>query len=436
MQTRFSEEQLADPLIADANGVLRKCVHCGFCLATCPTYVLLGDELDSPRGRVYLMKEMLEAGGPPAAETVKHIDRCLSCLSCESTCPAGVDYRRLVDQTRVRIETTFRRPWPDRWLRRLLGWVLVRPPALRVAMSAGALARRFSALLPPRLAALARLSPGIARGPAPAVAPGRHPAEGERLMRAALLTGCVQSVTGTEIHEATMRVLRRHGCEVVVAGGAGCCGALNLHLGDERAALRAAERSVRAWWHEIEGGGLDAIVADASGCGAAIKDYAHLFRNRPELREAAAAVAARAVDVTELLSRLDLKPGPARPTVVAYHDACSLRHGQQLTEPPRRLLAEAGFDVRSPAEGHLCCGSAGTYNMLQPAIASRLGARKAANLERAGPPDVVAAGNLGCIVQIGAHTDLPVVHTVELLDWATGGPRPVAGGRWPVAGSR
>ena len=426
MQTRFSEEQIADPLIADANRVLRKCVHCGFCLATCPTYVLLGDELDSPRGRIYLMKEMLEAGGPPAAETVKHIDRCLSCLSCVSTCPAGVDYRRLVDQTRVHIESTFRRPWPDRWLRRFLGWVLVRPPALRIAMSAGALARRFlPALLPPRLAALARLSHGIARGPAPIVSAGSRPAEGERRMRVALMTGCVQSVMGTEIHEATARVLRRHGCEVVIAEGAGCCGALNLHLGDERAALRSAERSVRAWRREIQGDGLDAIVVNASGCGAAIKDYAHLFRNRPELREAASAVAERAVDASELLSRLGLKPGPARSTVVAYHDACSLRHGQQLTEPPRRLLAEAGFDVRSPAEGHLCCGSAGTYNMLQPAIASRLGARKAANLERTGP-DVVAAGNLGCIAQIGAYTDVPVVHTVELLDWATGGPPPPA----------
>ncbi len=425
MQTRFSEEQLADPAVADADRVLRKCVHCGFCLATCPTYVLLGDELDSPRGRVYLMKEMLEAGGPPAAGTVKHIDRCLSCLSCVSTCPAGVDYGRLVDRTRVRIESTFRRPWRDRWLRRFLGWVLVRPRALRVAMSAGGLARPFAAWLPPRLAALARLSPGVARGPAPAAAAGSRPAEGARRRRVALLTGCVQSVAGTEVHEATVRLLRRHGCEVVVAEGAGCCGALNLHLGDEDAALRSAERSVRSWWREIRNGGLDAVVVNASGCGTAIKDYVHLFRDRPELREAASAVAGRAVDVSELLLDLGLKPAPARPEVVAYHDACSLRHGQGLTEPPRRLLARAGFEVRAPAEGHLCCGSAGTYNMLQPAIASRLGARKAANLERL-EPDVVAAGNLGCIVQIGAHTGLPVVHTVELLDWATGGPPPPA----------
>ena len=425
MQTRFSEEQLADPLIADANRVLRKCVHCGFCLATCPTYVLLGDELDSPRGRVYLMKEMLETGGPPPVETVKHIDRCLSCLSCMSTCPAGVDYKRLVDQTRVHIAATFRRPWQDRWLRRFLGWVLVRPPALRIAMSAGGLARWFAAWIPSRLAVLARLSPGLVGGPAPVVRAGRYPPKGERRMRVALLTGCVQSVTGTEIHEATVRLLRRHGCEVMITEGAGCCGALNLHLGDEHAALQSAERSVRSWWREIQGHGLDAIVINASGCGTVIKDYAHLFRNRPELQEAASAVSERAVDVSELLLRLGLKPAPAKSKVVAYHDACSLRHGQQLTEPPRQLLTEAGFDVRSPTEGHLCCGSAGTYNILQPTIASKLGSRKAANLERV-EPDVIAAGNLGCIVQIGAYTDLPVVHTVELLDWATGGPPPPA----------
>ena len=206
------------------------------------------------------MKEMLETGGPPPVETVKHIDRCLSCLSCMSTCPAGVDYMRLVDQTRVHIEATFRRPWQDRWLRRFLGWVLVRPPALRIAMSAGGLARWFAALMPPRLAVLARLSPGLVGGPAPVVRAGRYPPKGERRMRVALLTGCVQSVTGTEIHEATVRLLRRHGCEVVITEGAGCCGALNLHLGDEHAALQSAERSVRSWWREIQGHGLDAIV--------------------------------------------------------------------------------------------------------------------------------------------------------------------------------
>jgi len=425
MQTHFSDDQLADPAIAEANRVLRTCVHCGFCLATCPTYVLLGDELDSPRGRIYLMKEMLEGGAPPVAETVKHIDRCLSCLSCVSTCPAGVDYMRLVDQTRFHIAASFRRPWQDRWLRRFLGWILIRPLALRVAMSAGGLARTFAGLLPSRLATLVRMSPGIVGGPSPNTTVGSHLPEGKQRMRVALLTGCVQAVTGTEIHDATVRLLRRHGCEVVVAEGAGCCGALNHHLGDEGAALRSAGRTLSAWWREIQGDGLDAIVINASGCGSVIKDYPYLFRNQPEFREAAAAVADRAVDVSELLVRLGLKSVRTRAIVVAYHDACSLMHGQKITEAPRQLLADAGFDVRSPAEGHLCCGSAGTYNMLQPKIAAELGARKAANLERVGP-DVIAAGNLGCIVQIRQHTAIPVVHTVELLDWATGGPKPGA----------
>ena len=423
MQTQFSDEQLADPAIAEANRILRACVHCGFCLATCPTYVLLGDELDSPRGRIYLMKEMLEGGAPPVAQTVKHIDRCLSCLSCMSTCPSGVDYMRLVDQTRVHIETSYRRPWHDRWLRRFLGWVLVRPTALRIAMSAGRLARPFATLLPSRLAALTRLAPGIVSGPSTLTAARTHPAEGEKRMRVAMLIGCVQAVTGTEIHDATIRLLRRHGCEVVIVDGASCCGALNHHLGDEAAAMQSAERTLSAWWKEIQVGGLDAIVINASGCGTMIKDYPHLFSSRPELRQAAEAVAESAVDVSELLLRLDLRPGPAKPLSVAYHDACSLRHGQKITEQPRQLLAAAGFEVRTPAESHLCCGSAGTYNMLQPRIAGQLGVRKAANLDEV-QPDVIAAGNLGCIVQIGQYTRTPVVHTVELLDWATGGPEP------------
>lgn len=423
MQTQFSEEQLANPAIAEANRVLRSCVHCGFCLATCPTYVLLGDELDSPRGRIYLMKDMLESGAPPAANAVKHIDRCLSCLSCMSTCPSGVDYMRLVDQTRVHIEKTHRRLWHDRWLRRLLGWLLVRPLALRMAMSAGGLIRPLAALLPARLATLVRLSPGIVRGPSAATLAGSYPPDGQRRLRVALLTGCVQDVTGTSIHEATIRLLRRHGCEVVIADGADCCGALNHHLGDEDAALSSAGRTVSAWWREIQGDGLDAIVINASGCGTVIKDYAHMFRDDPDLSEAAGAVARLAVDISELLAQLDLKPGSPKAVAVAYHDACSLRHGQKIMEQPRQLLTSAGFEVRAPAEGHLCCGSAGTYNMLQPELAARLGSRKAANLERT-EPDVIAAGNLGCIVQIGQHTKTPVVHTVELLDWATGGPLP------------
>lgn len=423
MQTHFTEEQLAIPAIAEANRILRKCVHCGFCLATCPTYVLLGDELDSPRGRIYLMKEMLDGGVPPVPDTVKHIDRCLSCLSCMSTCPAGVDYRRLVDQTRIHIEKSYKRPLADRWLRRMLGWLLVRPRALRVAMSVWSLAKCIAGMLPSRLAALARLSPGIVSGPSSSTSVGCYSAHGEKRFRVTLLTGCVQSVMETEINDATIRLLRRHGCEVVIADGAGCCGALNHHLGNMGEAQRSARNTLLAWWRELQGAGLDAIVINASGCGTVIKDYPHIFQDEAELYDAAVAVSERAVDVSEFLSRLELRPGSAKSLSVAYHDACSLRHGQKIIDLPRQLLASVGFDVNSPVEAHLCCGSAGTYNVLQPAIATKLGQRKSASLE-ALDADVIAAGNLGCIVQIGQYTSLPVVHTVELLDWATGGEVP------------
>jgi glycolate oxidase iron-sulfur subunit len=426
VQTSFTLAQLADPEIAEANKILRACVHCGFCTATCPTYVLLGDELDSPRGRIYLMKDMLEGDKPASEQVVKHIDRCLSCLSCMTTCPSGVHYMHLVDLGRKHIEETYRRPLLDRLLRQVLALVLPRPALFRLSLLSGRLARPFASLLGPRLGAMLGLLPGHLAPPSAVDRPQTFPAAGPRRKRVALLSGCAQQVLAPEINEATIRLLRRHGCEVVVARGAGCCGALTHHLGKERPALESAAANIRAWHREIEGEGLDAVVVNASGCGTMVKDYGFLFREHATLAKPAAAVAAIARDVSELLGELGLQERSALPPLsVAYHSACSLQHGQQISELPVRLLREAGFSVREPAEAHLCCGSAGTYNLLQPELAGRLRTRKVANLERTGAA-VVATGNIGCIAQIAAGSALPVVHSVELLDWATGGPEPKA----------
>ncbi len=422
MQTRFTAEQLADPDTAEAAKVLRSCVHCGFCTATCPTYALLGDELDSPRGRIYLIKEMLENDRPATEAVVKHVDRCLSCLSCMSTCPSGVNYMHLVDHARHHIEKTYTRPWRDRAMRRLLGFVLPRPGLFRLSLQMSRFGKPLRRWMPAQLRVLLDLAPRRVPRASAMDRPQRFPAAALRTKRVALLSGCAQRVLAPEINEATIRLLTRHGCEVVVAQGAGCCGALTHHLG--QGGHDSARANVLAWNREIEAGGLDAIVINASGCGTTVKDYAYMFREDPALAEPARRVSALARDITELMSELGLQP-PTVPTGqrVAYHSACSLQHGQQVRDEPKRLLAAAGFTVVDVPEGHLCCGSAGTYNLLQPEIATRLRERKVANIERM-TPTLIAAGNIGCMTQISAGTRIPVLHTVQLLDWATGGPRP------------
>ncbi len=419
MKTEFSLAQLADPDIKEADRILRACVHCGFCTATCPTYVLLGDELDSPRGRIYLIKDMLENDRPASAKVTKHIDRCLSCLSCMTTCPSGVHYMHLVDQARVRIEETYTRPFLDRVVRKLLSAVLPYPNRFRLALLGAMLAKPFAPLLPTRMAAMLTL----ARPPAPPSAvdaPQVFPAQGVRKMRVAMLSNCAQPALAPEINEATVRLLTRLGCEVVVAQGAGCCGGLLHHMGDEEPALAMAKRNIDAW---TSVGDLDAVVVNVSGCGTTIKDYGHMLRTDPAWAEKAAKVSALAKDVSEVLAKLGIPKGDHKNLKVAYHAACSLQHGQKIRTEPKALLVQAGFTVLEPSEPHLCCGSAGTYNMLQPEIASALGKRKAANIE-ATKPDLIAAGNIGCLTQIGHYAALPTVHTVELLDWATGGPKP------------
>jgi glycolate oxidase iron-sulfur subunit len=423
VQTRFAERQLADPEIAASEQILRKCVHCGFCTATCPTYVLLGDELDSPRGRIYLIKEMLEHDRPATAEVVRHVDRCLSCLACMTTCPSGVHYQHLIDHARVHIERTYTRPLLQRWLRAALAFVLPYPKRVRAALALAALARPFAPLLPRSLRSMLELA--RRRRPAEASLPSSHSTPAKKRARMALLEGCVQTVIAPEINAATIRLLERAGVEIVVVGG--CCGALVHHLGQEPRAHALAASIVERLHAELVGQGLDAIVANASGCGTHAKDFGYIFRNDPELAVKAAAVSAKTRDVTEVLATIGL---PARASgvpqlAVAYHSACSMQHGQKIDAEPRRLLAAAGFEVREIAEGHLCCGSAGTYNVLQSEIAARLRERKLANVARTRAA-VVATGNVGCITQLAAGQGVPVVHTVELLDWATGGPPPRA----------
>ncbi|WP_379062818.1 glycolate oxidase subunit GlcF [Mesorhizobium sp. UC22_110] len=430
MQTSFTADQLADPHVAESEKILRKCVHCGFCTATCPTYVTLGNELDSPRGRIYLIKDMLENGRPADKEIVTHVDRCLSCLACMTTCPSGVNYMHLVDHARSHIEKTYRRPLADRLIRSVLAFVLPHPVRFRAALKLARLGRPFMGLfenskaLKP-LAAMLKLAPASVPAASPLARPGaRSAAKGQRRGRVALLTGCAQQVLEPGINEATVSLLNRLGIDVVMPQGEGCCGALVHHMGREAAALASARRNVDAWTREIEGEGLDAIVITASGCGTTIKDYGFMLRLDPAYAEKAAKVSALASDVTEYLATLDL-PEPARKpgTVVAYHSACSMQHGQKITRQPKELLARAGFVVKEPREGHLCCGSAGTYNILQPEISARLLERKVKNITATGA-DVVATGNIGCITQIGSAAKLPVVHTVKLLDWAYGGEQP------------
>ncbi|WP_439155378.1 glycolate oxidase subunit GlcF [Yoonia sp.] len=424
MQTTFTPEQLTDPGTARANEILRACVHCGFCTATCPTYQVLGDELDSPRGRIYLIKDMLENERIPDEKTVKHIDRCLSCLACMTTCPSGVHYMHLVDHARAYIEKNYDRPWSDRALRWVLARILPYPTRFRLALLGAKIGRPFARLMPDaRLRAMLEMAPRTI----PPVSRNDDPqtfAATEKKMRVALMTGCAQRALNTDINDATIRLLTRLGAEVVVAEGAGCCGALTHHMGKETESHATAARNIRAWVREIDKGGLDAIVINTSGCGTTVKDYGHMFRNDP-LAADAARVSAIAMDVSEVLMKLDLPEGADKGTKVAYHAACSLQHGQKIKTFPKDLLKRAGFTVLEPADSHLCCGSAGTYNLMQPEISKQLKTRKVATLE-ALTPDIIAAGNIGCMMQIGGGTDVPIVHTVELLDWATGGPQPPA----------
>jgi glycolate oxidase iron-sulfur subunit len=427
MQTDFTLAQLADPDIKAADEILRKCVHCGFCTATCPTYVLLGDELDSPRGRIYLIKNLLETevSFSPQPKVVKHIDRCLSCLSCVTTCPASVDYMHLIDLARSRIEKTFSRPVADKLLRKILAIVVPNPNIFRWALIGARLIRPFHELLPGRLKEIVSIAPSSIPPKSQKDSPQVFQSEGKCIRRVALMTGCAQQVLRPEINEATVRLLTRHGCEVVVAKGAGCCGALVHHMGRSTEAEKQAKANIEAW----EKAEVDAIVINTSGCGTMIKDYGWMFNEDIRWAKRAEKISQIACDITEIISDLGLVNiiKESRPTIT-YHSACSMQHGQQLLNQPKNLLTQAGFKINEPAEGHLCCGSAGTYNLLQPKLAKQLQARKVKHLDAAGG-QIIAVGNIGCLIQIKQgfsllEKDVSVLHTAELLDWATGGPKP------------
>jgi glycolate oxidase iron-sulfur subunit len=423
MQTNFSPEQLTDEHMRSSEKILRSCVHCGFCTATCPTYLLEGDELDSPRGRIYLIKDMLEGGKPATPEVVKHIDRCLSCLSCMTTCPSGVHYMHLVDHARAHIEKTYHRPFGQRLMRGILAAVLPYRDRFRFALAAAF----FAKPLAPVVGALPGIGPSMRSmlKLAPARFPLREPAQAEisSTRRVIILEGCAQPVLRPSINAAARRLLARHGIAVATPKGEGCCGALVHHMGREDAALEFARANIDAWCAELDRG-AEAILITASGCGTSVKDYGFLLREDKAYAEKAARVSAATRDITEfVLSLPSLKPARETGQVVAYHSACSMQHGQKITDGPKRLLRDAGFQLRDVPEGHICCGSAGTYNILQPAFADRLRARKVGNIERV-KPQIIATGNIGCITQIAQGTRIPIVHTVELLDWAAGGPAP------------
>lgn len=428
MQTHFTSEQLENPRIAEADSILRRCVHCGLCTAVCPTYLLLGDERDSPRGRIYLIKDMLEGSRPASGKIRTHIDRCLSCLSCMTTCPSGVDYMHLVDMTRSYIEQTSRRSFKERFVRSLLVRILPHPGRFRLAIKAAPLGRPWVNALRrfglKELAAMIELAPEVLPPAATFEGAGTAVTDEERRARVILLTGCAQQVLRPGINDSTIRLLARHGVDVVVAAGAGCCGALPYHLGKEEAAIAYAKRNVDAWSKEMGKAPVDAVIVNASGCGTTVKDYGHLLKDDPDYAARAARLSELAMDISEFLGQYELGPPKRYSSLrVAYHPACSLQHGQGIVDEPKSLLTQAGFSVVDIGEAHICCGSAGTYNILQPEMAGTLRDRKVENI-KAVKPDLVTTGNIGCITQLEGKLGVPIVHTVELLDWAYGGPVP------------
>lgn len=429
MQTHFTAEQLADPVISEADNILRSCVHCGFCTATCPTFVITGDERDSPRGRIWMLREVLESPETVSVNTSYHIDRCLGCLSCTTTCPSGVDYPHLLDIGREKLDKLVPRQFADKAMRRMLGMIIPHAGRFRALLALARIGRVFSWVMPRSMrAALTKipvqLKPFDPVGARDAVfRPDQKPVK-----RVALLAGCAQRALDPDINASTIRVLNRLGVEVVVRSEAHCCGALAHHIGETSRAHDTVRAAILAWHDEMKTDGIDAIVVNASGCGTMVKDYGHMMKDDAELAGLAKAVSDKCVDISELLDGLDiesvLQPAPAGGRgKIAYHSACSLQHGQKIHDLPMRLLRQAGFDVVQPANGHLCCGSAGVYNILQPDMADALKARKIESLEKTGAT-LIAAGNIGCISQLN-RPSLPVRHTVQLIDWASGGPNPI-----------
>ncbi|HEV2563324.1 MAG TPA: glycolate oxidase subunit GlcF [Rhizomicrobium sp.] len=411
MRTNFSLAQLADPQLAEAEKNLRACVHCGICTATCPTYVLLGDERDSPRGRIVMMQRMLEEGGAPSPETVLHVDRCLSCLGCRTACPSSVDYARLVDQARAHIETHHRRPLDEQLTRWFIATVLTRPAIARAGITLAKIFTPIAKRLPGKLGAMALKAMTMRSGKSQAAIPETD----SNAPRIALMPGCVQAALAPQIDEAAARVLARRGLSLTPLEGAGCCGALAHHLGRSAEAKAWARRAIAAF---ERGGDFEAVLISATGCAAHLQDYPHLFADEPEWKMRAAAFAARVKDFSLLAS--PRAANPPRRLRVAYQQACSLQNGLRLLGQGEALIAAAGHEVLAIPESHLCCGSAGSYSILQPEIAEALRERKLENI-RSVKPDIVVSGNIGCMSHLSGEGGPPILHLAELLDWSEGG---------------
>lgn len=428
METSFTLEQLKDPRLKEADEILRRCVHCGFCTATCPTYLLLGDERDSPRGRIYLIKAMLEGKASPK-QIRPYLDRCLSCYSCMTTCPSGVDYMHLSDYARQTIEKSAMRLPQDESKRKLLRAVLPYPKRFRLALLLALAMRPFRNTIRgsrfKMLSAILELTPRRRIGRGGYTQPQTVRTAKRRRGRVVLMQGCVQRVLRPEINDASVRFLNRLGYDVVLAEREGCCGALTLHMGKEADAKAFAKRNTDAWRAQRQGGPINAIIVNAAGCGTTVKDYAHLFAGDPAYAEKAKYVSALTKDISEFAvhQKIDAPIGWSD-IRVAYHSACSMQHGQRLNDEPRQLLLNAGFTVVEIPDGHICCGSAGSYNVLQPELAGQLRELKLKAIESV-KPDCVATGNIGCMTQLTGGA-VPIVHTIELLDWAYGGPCPVS----------
>lgn len=428
MQTNFTKKQLQDSNISSADGILRKCVHCGFCNATCPTYQIVGDELDGPRGRIYLIKDMLENDKPANEKIAKHIDRCLSCYACMTTCPSGVNYMHLVDHARNHIEKTFVRPFFDRFIRNLLSKILPSPTLFRMAGYSARLFYPFRFLFPKKIKNMMKYMPNsfpVSRQENKEI----YSPVGKTYARVALLTGCVQRVISPQINDATIDILNRHGVEVIVPKKVDCCGSLNHHLGKEELAHKSFINNINSWFKWYEEKNLDAILVTTSGCGTTLKDYGYIFRDHPdkELRRKAKMVSSLAKDVTEYLGK-NIKLNYVKKDkkfTIAYHSACSMQHGQKIHNQPMDLLKKTGNEIVEIPDGHLCCGSAGTYNLLQDEMAAELLKKKVSNIDKV-KPDFISTGNIGCMTQISSGTKIPIVHTIEILNWYTGGEKPTA----------
>jgi len=427
MQTNFTEEQLKIKDNKSSEEIFKKCVHCGMCNATCPTFNLLGDELDGPRGRIYLIKDMLENEKKPTSHTVKHIDRCLSCYSCMTTCPAGVNYMHLIDHGRKYIEKNYERPFFDKIIRNFLSIVLPNTKLFKLSSLLVIIGKPFKFLFPSRIKDMMDLMPTFFPKKTLKEKEIYFPRGKKKISRVALLTGCVQKEISPQINEATIRILNRHGVEVIVPKKIKCCGSLNHHLGKNEDANIDFVNNINVWYDEYLKGNLDAILSNTSGCGTTIKDYGFIFRNNREMKKKAQKISELTKDVSEyLLDNLKLNFKKKEKNFrIAYHSACSMQHGQKVHSQPIDLLSKTENEILEIPDGHLCCGSAGTYNILQPKIAKQLLKNKVKNIESL-KPEIIATGNIGCITQISNGTNIPIVHTIEILDWYTGGPKPEA----------